>query len=442
MKYEKILVLGLAAVLSVNALAFGQQAETTYNQLAQQVHTLQQKEVIPKIDINYIIKSSEQINSDRVKAEALLNLSTENCTVNINVTPDMKISYSGSTENREALKEVTASSSQQEEQLRTSYITYHEASHCKMYEIKDVFKSENKNVEQILNKFFQFSSSSYDSPKGNAGIYYILHENFADTFAYIQMIKNHGVGKDVLTTLQKIQIERSEAANTYNKNGLIAHNTEFSLKEVLKEENIKKIMNTESQTELQELALKIANDGMWKSLKTHSESYQSINFETLENGATFLLSGLMFKLINNNTEKNINLQLEDNALYQAAVETKNEISQKFDLGAIKTEDQLKDFYVKNTDLIKDILVKKLEGKLDFSLKSGIDVLETLDLHFSHVSPGEKQSLEEIKISGRESLQDIQTISSNLSINSVLKNLESIRSTSFNNQNKVHLKYNS
>lgn len=442
MKYEKLLILGLAAIISTNALAIGNNSDQTYENLTQQVHALQYNNIIPKIDVNYIIKPNQEINKTRVQAEALLHIANENCSVHIDVTPDMKISHSGTTENREYLKEVTGSSNQLQEEIRTSYITYHETAHCKMYEIKDPFKANNKNVEQTLNQFFQFSGSSYGSEKGDTGLYYILHENFADTFAYIQLIKNHGVGENVLSTMQKIQIERTDAANTYNKNGLIAHNTDFALKEVLKEDTIKKIMATESQEDLQEIALQIANKGMWQSLKTHGVSDQFANVESLESGAKFLLSGLLYKSIElkDGSEKNVNLHLENNVLQTVALEVKADLSTKFDLNSIKTEEQMTDFYKKNIDVINQAIIEKVDQKLVQSLEKGIDVFSSVSDYLSTITPGSKMSLEELKISGTESVKNIEKLSYKLSMESALKNVNSIRSSSMPSVNKVHFKY--
>jgi len=270
MNCKKFLVLGLAAIISTNAFAHNPAAQSI-NELTEKVYTLQQHNIIPTVNVNYIVKSIEEINKNRVEEVANLNIATEIVRL-IHVTPDMKISHSGTVENRNVLKEVTGASNEKQENLRTEYITYHETSHCKLYEVKNPFKAEDKDAEYMLNKYFQYSRPSYGSKHGDSRLYYILQENFADTSAFIQLIKAHGADKDVLSTMQKIQVERSDAANAYNKNGLIAHNTEFSLKEVLKEENIKKILATNDPEVLLEMALKISNDGMWKSIKTHNNS--------------------------------------------------------------------------------------------------------------------------------------------------------------------------
>jgi uncharacterized OsmC-like protein len=450
MNCQKLLVLGLAAIISTNAFAQATPTEQSIEILTKQVQILQERNIIPKINVNYIVKPAEEINKTRVEAIANLDIVEHNCTVNINVTPDMKIGHSGSNENREALKEVTGPSNEKQEQLRTSYITYHETSHCKLYEVKNPFRAADKDAENALNNYFQLSQTSYDSKHGDIGIFFMLQENFADTFAYMQMIKDHGVGKDVLSTLQKIQVERSDAANEHNKNGLIAHNTEFSLKEVLKEENIKKIMATESQEELQELALKIANNGMWKSIKTHNTSKyasQITNMESLIGGAGFLLNEVLLKdlpsdtPLNESSQKNVNLHLEDNALYQVAKETKSEINKKFDLSSIKTRASMSEFYTKNYEEISGIIQEKLSIQMDADYPSGNGPFDVIEKHYKSVEAGAKQSLPELKANGAEAIKAAEDLAAKLSVNSVLKNMASIRQASLNSPNKtVHVKY--
>jgi hypothetical protein len=444
MKYSKLLVLGLAAIISTNALAMPTQAEQTINQLNQQVQMLQQNNIIPKIDVNYIVKPAEEINKNRVEAMANLNVAEENCTVDINVTPDIKISYTGTHENREFLKEVTATSNQVQDGLRMSYITYHETAHCKLHEIKDPFRAEDKKAEAALNKFFKFSGSSYGSEHGDIGLYYMLHENFADTFAFMQLIKHHGVGKDVMETMQKIQIERSDAANSYNKNGLIAHNTEFSLKEVLKEENIRKIMATDSQEQLQEMALKIANKGMWTSIVTHGNVSQIVNQESLENGARFLLNNVISKSSNmeHTSEKNVNLNFEDNMLYKAALEAKDRMAKSVDFSSIKTQADMQKFQEEYNSGIESIIRGKVDKQLEESIKNGLDPLVAIEDYANTIKPEAKQSLEEIKTNGAEAVKNIDKLSEKLSKDTVLKNLNSIRQASYGSTNKVHIKYGS
>lgn len=438
----------MTAIISTNAFAHGSHAEQSINRLTEQVHVLQQKNIIPKVDVNYIIKPTEEINKQRVEAVANLNIVSHNCTVDIHVSPEMKVSHSGSNHNREFLKDVTGSSNENQENLRTSYLTYHETSHCKLYEVKNPFKAADKDAEYMLNKYFQYSSSSYGSKNGDIGLYYMLQENFADTFAFIQLIKNHGVNKDVLSTMQKIQVERSDAANEYNKNGLIAHNTEFALKEIIKEENIKKIISTNNQEELQEIALKIANDGMWKSIKTHSNmksSDQIINVESLINGSSFLLQEFLYKDLGVDnplsSEKNVNLQLEDNVLYQVAKDSQLKLEEKFNLSSIKSIAEMKDFYNNNYEEIGHILQEELAIKMDVDFKNGKDPFIVIENYFKNVEAGNKQSLPELKSKGAEAIQTAENLASKLSTDSVLKNISSFRQSHTNIPNKtVHIKY--
>lgn len=427
------MLLGLTAIMTTNAFAATVHAEKSIEHLAQKVHSIQQNEAFPNIDINYILKSSDATKNN--KAHATLQVAAENCTVDIEVTPDFKVGLLGSMNQRDFFKEVIQDSNAVQEDLRVAFITYHEASHCKMYEIKEPFKADNPKVQKALNDFFQFSNKSFTNGEDSMdhGLYYILQENFADAFGYIQLIKNHGVNADTLSVMQKMQIERTEIAHTHNNKSIIAHNTDFTLKELLKEENIKKIMATDNIQDLEEMALQIANKGMWKSVRTHAQIDQVVNYQSLETGALTLLNDLVEKDIGTHShlQKNVNLHLKDNMLYQSALETKADLYKKFDMSSIKTAEQYNDFYVKNENAIVEILAVHLGSKLGNSAKAGINPLEDIYAYAEGINPAAKQSLEEIKTTGSLEVKKMEEFGVTVSKGSFLNKMASIRQSSTN-----------
>ncbi len=439
MNCQKLLILGLTAIIRTNAFAHNP-AEQSINRLAEQVQTLQQKNIVPKIEVNFIIKPEVT----RSIAHAKNSFHEENCTVNIELNSDMETGYIGTKENREALKDITNPSNLKQQQLRTEFITYHEMAHCRLVEIKNPYKSEDKNAENILNQYYQHglpSLYSSDSKKFDNSLYDNLQENFADTFSFIQLIKKYGGDTDLLVLIQKIQIERSDLSNTLNKDSLIAHNTEFSIKELLKEENIKQILSIDNEQELENIALNIANKGMWQAIKTHGELDRVSNQFTLVDGATRFFSIIALKNINGSivNEKNINLDFKDNALFQIGEITYNELNVKFNLKNLKNEAELNSFIEKNHVEIEEVVTNHFYDKIGIESKKGINVFDAVEKHMLTVQLMEKQTVEQLKINGAEAIKNAENLASKLSTNSVLKNVSSFRQSHLHNKT-VHIKY--
>lgn len=440
-KLNKFLLIGMVTVLSFNALATPlSQMENHANQIQQQITQLKESEAIPKnIGITFKKVAEEEITQSRLKAEALLNISQETCNVNINATEDMKVGFSGSNENREFFKEVTEAKSHKEELLRTEYIVLHEASHCKLYEVKDVFKSGDTAVDTVLNQYYKFSSASYqNSPKGDASLYYMLHENFADTHAFMQMLKENGPTTDVLKTIQQVQIERTEAATQYNTSGMIVHNTNFALKELLKEENINKVMSLQTQGEIQEFALQIANKGLWESVSSNNASHVA-SPESLENGAQILLANVMRKDIFGQTEKsNISVNWENNKLLEVANDTYKEFKSQHDTSKIKTQEDFTAFYKQHAQQLNEKIVENLGNELNTSYEKGVDIVEVVDSYISSTAKSPILTIQQIKEQGIKDLNSIDSLASRVnSKESIVKNISQIRATNYQtNKNTV------
>lgn len=448
MKAAKLLGLGLSAFMTSHAFAhqLPDNQVDSFERLTNQVVSLQQQNLVPKIDVNFIVqKTNERVVS---VAHANTDLLEQHCTVNIEVNNKIDTGFLGTKINHEELKGIVSPSNLHQSQLNNDFITYHEMGHCRLAEIKEPFKSDNKNAQYILNKYFQHgavSISNSNSEKYNNSLYDNLQENFADTFGFVQLVHKHGADKDLLALMQKIQIERSDLSNTLNKDYLIAHNTEFSLKEALKEDNINKIINAKSQQELEDIALKIANKGMWEAIKTYGDVDSVNNQFTLQDGALLFFKDIALKNIHekNGTlkEKNIHVDLENNELYQIGQTTFNELNTKFDLKSLTSEQELNDFLKKNESKISEVVGNHLFEQIDLDSKKGIDVFDTVENHMKTVNVMEKQTLDQLKSSGVEKIKNAENIADNLSMKSVLNNMKSIRQASLNNNSTVHIKYN-
>lgn len=429
-------------MISFNALAVPALNNTdNLEHIMKQVHTLQQEKALPNVPVNYIVKADKEIASTRVIASADLQ-GLKNCEVNIQVNSDMNISYTGTKQNRETLKEVTNAINSSQELIRTEYITYHETAHCKMYEIKDAFQHENLQVQNTLNQFFKFSSTSYitEAKAGNASVYYMLHENFADSFAFIQLLKSHGPTQDVLETMQKIQIERSDAANEYNKDGLIVHNTQFALKEILKEENIQKILATDNQADLQEMALNFANKGLWQSVATYTKSsggtYDVVNMESVQSGILFLVNHTLYSHSDTivHKEQNINVNLENNKLYEVSQEIISELKKDNDFSKMN-EKQIHQFLKNNQKQIEKIIQSKMDSRFDMNKTMTIAefVSHHIDNDASQYSSTPK-NIAQIKSDGIEDLKTIHNIAEKFNKNNALNKMQAMRSQHLHNNN--------
>lgn len=405
-KINKFLLVGMAAVLSLNALATPITQMTRAERIDHQIVQMKEDGVIPKnINISFNKVSEKQINEERLQAEALTDVSQETCNVKINVTENMKVGFSGTSINRKMFKDITEAKNQEQESLRTEYIVLHEASHCKLYEVKDVFKTGDSQVDNLLNQYYKFSGHNYSGGNGDASAYYILHENFADTHAFMHLLREHGPSNDLLKTIQQVQIERSEAASQNNPNGIIVHNTEFSLKELLKPENITKTMSLKSNQEVQEFALDIANKGMVQSL-VNTDVARVVSLESLESGATNLFTSVMFKdTVGKTTESNISINWENNSLLYMANNAYKEFKANHDTSHIKTAQQYTDFVKANSGEIKDIVSKHVQNEMEQQFNKGNDIVSSINDHFYKTPQTPSLNIQQVKEQG---IKDLET----------------------------------
>lgn len=283
------------------------------------------------------------------EARALTSFSTEECDVVVGVGEDMQYVIL----NNQSANEVQSPMydlNEIQKSLMTELVVLHEIGHCKLYEIKDVFIASTQEGSDYLNTYHSFAKTTikthvYENGEEKtitqASIHDVLGENFADLFGAVHLIKKHGPTKDVLKLLKKWQIERSLNAFEGNKKGFIPHNTEFSFLEILKKDNIQKILEIQNDTELNQFILKIANDSMWKSLKMYGmESAPSLSVRTIVPTVKVILYNIYKKDSNIDGGVNNNLPLKNNLLWNFSEEIRTEIDKKIIENNIDSNDYL------------------------------------------------------------------------------------------------------
>lgn len=193
------------------------------------------------------------------------------------------------------IKELTAPKNEMQKKLSREFLLLHETSHCEFETMNEVFVIKgNPQLQKEVNYYFKhtYGSLMSDSP------YIMLNENFADTYAAVQLIKLYGDTKDVKSVINQTSLERQDQDLSNAMTGrLDSHYTHFSLHELLTKENIDKIKTTSDPTQLRQLALEIANKGTFTVLSTYSDALPTL-FEQFSMVQSTLLNA------NNNSIKN------------------------------------------------------------------------------------------------------------------------------------------
>lgn len=172
-----------------------------------------------------------------------------------------------------------------QKQLAREFILLHEANHCEFASLKDVFLIEGQNqLQKDVNYYFKHMVGN----ELTDSMYSLLNENFADTYASIQLIKLYGSNQDVLQIINNTLLDRQDMylINTAQEK-LDSHFTHISLLEILKEKNIEKINSFNNPDELKIFALEIANIGTKKILAQFPEHVTSMLEKTAMINSTF-----------------------------------------------------------------------------------------------------------------------------------------------------------
>lgn len=165
--------------------------------------------------------------------------------------------------NRKLPKLATLNNEAQVKLLR-QFILLHEANHCEFTNISQPFLVEgNPELEKGVNSLLKNSRDL----RGIGGIYDLLNETFADTYALLQMIQMHGITPDMQDFLVYVEsLRKDNFLRMAINNQVEAHSTHFGIEEVLTPGVLEKAQKNVSSTDLKHLALEIANRGMLKSL--------------------------------------------------------------------------------------------------------------------------------------------------------------------------------
>lgn len=260
-----------ATLISIPLLASAglELATSKYQDEMRDVIKISQEKGYLKSNINLSIK--EALTDSRynrlTESENHSNIiDKEKCDVTITLSSKGDTVFMADSEN---LKAITANQNEEQKKISRHFLLLHEASHCEFSKTKDVFLiKDNPQLQKEVNYYLKhaWGTDQIDSP------YSLLNENFADTYAAVQILKIYGATSDVKKVLNNMLLERQDMDLSYSVGGKVdSHYTHFSLAELLKKENMEDIKNTSKPEELKTLALKISNQGTNTVLATYSD---------------------------------------------------------------------------------------------------------------------------------------------------------------------------
>lgn len=170
----KFLTVGVVSVLTAtSSFANNINVESTVGTTAQEaayVMSLAQdidiSQLAPNVDIDYIVMQKKHVRSGGASGEALVNITDQTCKINMPIGTDFSSSYLGTNEHHDFMKSVVTPENRNQEILRTEFAILHEAAHCNLYGTDKPFRADNRNVEELLNKYFRLSGASFLGKRG------------------------------------------------------------------------------------------------------------------------------------------------------------------------------------------------------------------------------------------------------------------------------------
>lgn len=207
------------------------------------------------------------------------------CDVNITYSQDGRSAFLGYTDEMQKL-----SSPQTEAQLKLNreMVLLHEMSHCEFAKIHNpLLVDGNPQLQKKINYFLKYNDGSRNSEAGKASsLVTTLNENFADTYAVIQMIKIHGMTPDMTRMVHSMAAQRQEKTLLQGEVDFVeAHATENAMKDILQPSTLEKIQNTQNPDNLKQIALEIANHSVGKLYATYFDiASQNLTLNSFENG--------------------------------------------------------------------------------------------------------------------------------------------------------------
>ena len=408
---KKFILLGMTAL----ALVFSQNSNATdfittpklQQELNQAVQHLDSKGFL-KSKIDVLIERTQGLDridgSDFVKNEADFEDPLK-CSITLTFSKLGQNVYAG---HSKELKEITKIQNDEERQLSNNFYLYHEINHCNFSNKKEIFLIDGQpELQKKVNYYFMNMSGSHL----NDSLTEIMHENFADTMAAIQLIKTHGYNQATSSLLNKIAIERYETGFNYinSENRIESHNTYLSLKEILKTENIDFIIKESDNNKLELFAQKIANKSVYTLANTYIEQ-----FDSLFDYSNFKES--MFKSVHYNLMlENKGISSQTNGFFQSIAKSEN----------ITLNKNIKDYNMEDLTKIRvasfqllDKNMSKEQSKIDETLKQWGKYIQTnfatttdfnSHIDINHIREQTKEQLKEESFSIEKVSLNIQKI---------------------------------
>lgn len=302
-KFGKFLLLGLTVLsLAGPALAQDNQFEhslpgTFQNEVAEvQATSVNAGYVGNNIHIaTHILHENVGSNYEKIQdlSETTNNSLTHDngvCDVNITYSQDGRSAFLGYTDEMAKL-----SSPQTEAQLKLNreVVLLHEMSHCEFAKIHNpLLVDGNAQLQEQVNYFFKYNASFNSDERGSASsMISTLNENFADTYAIIQMIKIHGLTPDMTQLIHSMGAQRAERTLTQGEDDVVeAHATQNAIKEILEPATLTKIQATNDPEALKHIALEIANHSVGKMYSTYHDITQNTHsLSSFEDGALSMI---------------------------------------------------------------------------------------------------------------------------------------------------------
>jgi hypothetical protein len=298
-KFSKFMMMGLAAITISNAVMAQPNVDTTSLSYTQQIeYVIKNSTEKGMLTKNMTVRVHQLGDNADKPSDYYMSLKADgDCEVNVSVDKHGDFDYFGSKENIKEFKDLVHPSTQQESQLYKELITLHEASHCEFSKIEKPFIIKgNSELQEKVNFTYTNSGGYYVVENGVNKVYtcvhQILNETFADTYGAMQLIKSHGATPDVLNTLSKFDLQRHEQGFiTRAKMGVEEHDTHFSLAELLKPENIERVVKSNNPQELKQMALELSNASLG-NLLVNTTMAKPLSTDTITSGVINIISAM------------------------------------------------------------------------------------------------------------------------------------------------------
>lgn len=193
---------------------------------------------------------------------------------------DLNVSHEGEMEQLSKnidLLLLTKFQNETQKEMYRQFIALHEIMHCDFELIANPIHLEN--ADAAANFKFNDLIRSFDNGAYGESISYktLVNENFADVGSISMLHKIYDKNNpDLEYVLNVIATQREETYNGSYSDKMINHFTHFSIQEVLKSENLEKLVDIKTNQDFMDFAIKIANEGAMKSVlyKTDTSKYQ------------------------------------------------------------------------------------------------------------------------------------------------------------------------